>query len=133
MIQLLVGLSMLVAAIWALSVSSWARTEEGRQELIGEFESLSPETVAGVTFILGVAYLALSVSAMLLARGYAKGRPKARRRGRTVALIGTGLALLAIAVPSSEVGPEHPAWSIVFNLTVFFYLGSSNARSYFRG
>ena len=131
-VQLLVGLSMLIGATWGFSLSVWADSPEGREELLGRDVGLPPEAVSGVTFLLGIAYLVLFVSALLLARGYMKGRPWARRRGMMVALFGILSAVLAILVLPGEMGPDHPVWSIVFNLTVFLYLGGRTARAYFR-
>jgi amino acid transporter len=85
----------------------------------------------GLVNILGVAYLILGLSSLWLARGYAKGYERARRRGRLLASMALVFAVLGSILLPPRFAPDSPLWTIVFNLSILLYLGRPRVRAYF--
>jgi hypothetical protein len=82
--------------------------------------------------LLAMAYLALGVMALLLARGYVKGLEWARRRGTSVALFAIFFAILSAIILPDRADPGSPFWTIIFNAIVIIYLRSEKVRRYFK-
>ena len=85
----------------------------------------------GLVNILGIAYLILGLSSLWLARGYAKGYERARRRGRLLASMALVFAVLGSILLPPRFAPDSPLWTIVFNLSILLYLGRPRVRAYF--
>jgi amino acid transporter len=79
----------------------------------------------------GIVYLMLGLSSLWLARGYAKGRERARRRGRLLASLSIVFAIFGSILLPAKLAPESPIWTLVFNLAILLYLGRPKARAYF--
>ena len=90
------------------------------------------KVVSGFFFLGGIVCIAISISAFLLSRGYFKGHEKSRRRGRTVAVLGIVFVLVMLILPiPAKLDPDSPLSTIVLNLVVFAYLGSSKVKAFF--
>ncbi len=129
-IQVLSGIQLLASSLVYFSLVSWSRTPEGIAELskAGEW---ALNNARGIFFLLGVVYFALGTGSLLLARGYVKGRERARRKGRVIAVLAILFAFVGGIILPARLDPGSPVWTVVFNLIVVFYLGSKKVRRYF--
>jgi len=131
LLQILTGIQLILSALVSFAISSWAATPEGQAE-IAELSVRLAENASLIWFLLALVYLALGIAALLLSRGYLNGREWARRKGRVVAAFAILFALIGAIILPVRVGPDSPFWTIVFNVIVIMYLGSSKVRAYFR-
>ena len=129
-IQIISGLQLVVSSLIYFALSSWANTPEGAAEL-AKSGDWALKNGSGLFFLLGIVYLILGVSSLLLARGYVKGREWARHKGRVVAALAMVFAIVGAILLPRRLDPGSPFWTIVFNAIVIIYLGSAKVRNFF--
>lgn len=132
LVQILSGLQMLGGAILALAIAGIASTPEGQEALDATLSPWLAENAVTILVVIGLALLVLALWSFFLARGYIKGIEKARARGRKVAVYAIAFAILGIILVPNRTDPGSPWWTILLNMSIFFYLGSRKVRSYFR-
>lgn len=131
-VQLVSGIQMLGGALWAFSIAGTANTPEGQEALEATLSPWMAENAGTIFAIIGLAMLVIAVWSFVLARGYLKGHEKARRRGRRIALYAIVFAVLSIILVPDRTDPGSPWWTIIFNLTVYLYLGSERVMRFFK-
>lgn len=132
-VQFILGLGYLLSMVWALSVSAWADSVEGQTKLQSVGGEQLAKTISTLFLVVGIVYLLLGISSLMLSRGYFKGRERARHRGRTMAVLAISFALLCLLLPvPAKLGPDSPVWSIVFNLVLVVYLARPRVLAFFR-
>lgn len=89
--------------------------------------------VSSMLFLLGLVFLLMAVSYFFWARGYLRGYERARRRGRSCAVLVIILAIGAIILLGSAVRllMDSPFWTIISNLAIVLYLGRPGVKAFF--
>lgn len=128
--QFVTGVILALYALGMLSLSSYAKTDEGQQKF-SDISVKFAEIASTFFFIVGVVLLILGLSALLLSRGYYLGRESARRRGRTVAILAIVVTILGSLFLPQKLAPDSPGWTILLNAIVFVYLGRPGVRAFF--
>ncbi|MGQ9587358.1 MAG: hypothetical protein ACUVT7_03115 [Thermoplasmata archaeon] len=118
-------------ALGMFQVSSYAATEEGKQRFNEIVSAKFAETASTLFFSVGLVLLILGMSALWLSRGYYRGYESARRRGRTVAVLGIAVSLLGSMFLPDKLAPSSPGWTILLNAVVFVYLGRPRVKAFF--
>ena len=119
LVQILHGLWYLLITLVLFAYSSSA-SDEGKGGM------------AGISFILALAYFLLGVLYLWLARGIVKGQEWARRRGINAAEFAIVLILIGGLVFQSRVlVPESPFWTIIGNALIIWYLRRDKVRRFF--
>lgn len=95
------------------------------------FSSTLEETVSGLVSLIGLAFLIIGLSYLLLARGYVKGYERARRKGRMIAVFAILLAIAGIIILPPKLAPDSPVWTIFFNVVIILYLGRPRVKAFF--
>ncbi len=132
LVQVLSGLQLLGAGLWALAVAAYASTPEGQDALESAISPWVADNAGWIFALLGVVLLALAVFSLLLARGYIKGHEAARARGRKVALYAILFALVGMVLVPNRADPGAPIWTILFNIIIYVYLNREKVKNYFR-
>lgn len=131
LIQFVTGVQLILSALASFAISSWASTPEG-QARISEISQKLAESASMIWFFLAVVYLVLGLSALLLSRGYIRGYERARHKGRTVAALAILFAIFGTMILPERIAPGSPFWTILGNVIIILYLGSSKVKAYFR-
>ena len=136
-LQTIAGITFLIDFIVMLAYSSWAASVEGQARLTEVFSPELAENVPGLLFVLGLVYLALGISTLLLARGLFNGRERARGKARTIAMLAILFAIIG-ALFLNRISPDRfdiqaTWWSIIFNIFVIWYLGKPSVKAFFAG
>jgi len=136
-LQTIAGITFLIDFIVMLAYSSWAASVEGQARLTEVFSPELAENVPGLLFVLGLVYLALGISTLLLARGLFNGRERARGKARTIAMLAILFAIIG-ALFLNRISPDRfdiqaTWWSIIFNFFVIWYLGKPSVKAFFAG
>jgi hypothetical protein len=132
-VQLILWIGYLLSMLWAWSISAWADSVDGQMRLRSVGGGQLAESIPTLFLIVGVVYLVLGISSLMLSRGYFKGRERARHRGRTVATLAIAFAFFCLLFPvPAKLGPDSPFWAIVFNLFLVMYLARPKILSFFR-
>lgn len=134
-LQTLAGISFLIDFIVLMAYSSWAASDEGQARLTEIFSPELAESVPGLLLVLGIVYLVLGISTLLLARGLFNGREKARGKARTVAMLAIMFAIIG-ALFLNRISPDRfdvqaTWWSIIFNFFVIWYLNRPSVKEFF--
>ena len=132
LVQVVSGIQMLGSGLWALAVASIAGTPEGAETLETTLSPWMAENAAAIFTVIGFSFLVLAILSFLLARGYVKGLEKARVRGRKVAFYSILFAILSIVLVPNRTDPGSPWWTILINVTIYFYLNSDKVKGYFK-
>jgi len=62
------------------------------------FSTTLEKSISGIVSIIGLGFLIVGLSHLLLARGYIKGRERARRKGRMIAVFAILLAIAGVII-----------------------------------
>ena len=89
------------------------------------------KSVSGIVSLIGLGFLIVGLSYLLLARGYVNGRERARRKGRMIAVFAIFLAIAGVIVLPAKWGPDSPVWTVFFNFVIILYLGRPRVRAFF--
>ncbi len=95
------------------------------------FSSTLEKSISGLVSLIGLGFLIIGLSYLLLARGYIKGREKARRKGRMIAVFAILLAILGVMILPAKFGQESPVWTVFFNIVIIIYLGRPHIKAFF--
>ncbi len=95
------------------------------------FSSTLEKSISGLISLIGFGFLFVGLSYLLLARGYVKGREKARRKGRMIAAFAIILAIAGVMILPAKLAAESPVWTIFFNIVIILYLGRPRVRAFF--
>jgi hypothetical protein len=95
------------------------------------FSSTLEKSISGIISLIGFGFLFVGLSYLLLARGYVKGREKARRKGRMIAAFAIILAIAGVIILPAKLAAESPVWTIFFNIVIILYLGRPRVRAFF--
>ena len=95
------------------------------------FSSTLEKSISGIISLIGFGFLFVGLSYLLLARGYVKGREKARRKGRMIAAFAIILAIAGVIILPAKLAAESPVWTIFFNIIIIIYLGRLRVRAFF--
>ena len=95
------------------------------------FSSTLEKSISGIISLIGFGFLFVGLSYLLLARGYVKGREKARRKGRMIAAFAIILAIAGVIILPAKLSAESPVWTIFFNILIILYLGRPRVRAFF--
>jgi hypothetical protein len=95
------------------------------------FSSTLEKSISGLVSLIGLGFLIIGLSYLLLARGYVKGREKARSKGRTIAVFAILLAILGVIILPAKLGQESPVWTVFFNVVIIIYLGRTHVKAFF--
>jgi len=132
-VQFILGIGYLLSMLWAWSISSWADSVDGQMKLQSVGGDQLAKSVPTLFLVVGLVYLVLGISSLMLSRGYFKGRERARHRGRTMAALAIVFALFCLLFPvPAKLGPDSPFWAIVFNLFLVMYLARPKVLAFFR-
>ncbi len=132
-LQLILGIGYLSSMLWAWSISSWAGSIDGQTRLQSVGGAQLANSISTLFLIIGIVYLVLGISSLMLSRGYFKGRESARHRGRTMASLAIVFALFCLLFPvPAKLGPDSPFWAIVFNVILVVYLGRPRVMAFFK-
>ena len=89
------------------------------------------KSISGIVSLIGFGFLIVGLSYLLLARGYVKGRERARRKGRMVAVFAIFLAIAGVIILPTKLAPGSPIWTVFFNFVIILYLGRPRVRAFF--
>jgi len=132
-VQLILGIGYLLSMLWAWSISAWADSIDGQMKLRSVGGDQLAESISTLFLVVGIVYLVLGISSLMLSRGYFKGRERARHRGRTMAAIAIAFAFFCLILPvPAKLGPDSPLWAIVFNVFLVVYLARPKVLAFFR-
>jgi hypothetical protein len=95
------------------------------------FSSTLEKSISGIISLIGFGFLFVGLSYLLLARGYVKGREKARRKGRMIATFAIILAIAGVMILPAKLAAESPVWTIFFNIIIIIYLGRPRVKAFF--
>ncbi len=130
--QTISGIQLLVVALIALAFAAIVSDPEVQEQLSPVAEGVDFDMLALLFVVIGIVSLALALFSFALARGYAKGRPWAWRRGRKIAIITILFAVLSLVLMPGRTDPGAPLWTILLNSFIFVYLGRAKVRAWFR-
>lgn len=130
LVQMVSAMQLMLGMIWCFVVSASADDPEVYARLADSSQWLA-DNAGGLFFWLGVVYLVLFLSAMLMAYGYLKGRKWARKRGKSIAKFAIIFAIITIVLFPVRADPGSPWWTILFNLIIIFYLNREKVVRYF--
>lgn len=132
-IQFILGIGYLLSMLWALSISSWASSFDGQVKLRSVGGDQLADLVSTLFLVIGLIYLVMGISSLLLSRGYFKGRESARHRGRTMAALAIVFAVFCLVFPvPAKLGPSSPVWAIIFNMFIVIYLARAKVLAFFK-
>jgi drug/metabolite transporter (DMT)-like permease len=95
------------------------------------FSSTLEKSISGIVSLIGLGFLIIGLSYLLLARGYVKGRERARKKGRMIAVFAILLAIAGVMILPEMFGTESPVWTVFFNVVIILYLGRPRVKSFF--
>ncbi len=95
------------------------------------FSSTLEKSISGLVSLIGLGFLIVGLSYLLLARGYVKGRERARMKGRMIAVFAILLAIAGVIILPAKLVPESPVWTVFFNVVIILYLGRPRVRAFF--
>ncbi len=95
------------------------------------FSSTLEKSISGIVSLIGLGFLIVGLSYLLLARGYVKGRERARRKGRMIAVFAILLAIAGVIILPAKLVPESPVWTVFFNVVIILYLGRPRVKAFF--
>jgi len=95
------------------------------------FSSTLEKSISGIVSLIGLGFLIIGLSYLLLARGYVKGRERARRKGRMIAVFAILLAIAGVMILPEMFGAESPVWTVFFNVVIILYLGRPHVKAFF--
>ena len=130
--QTISGLQLLIFALIAFAIAAIVSDPEAQEQMSSVAREVDFDTLSALFVLIGVAALAIALFSFALARGYAKGRPWAWRRGRKIAILTIVFATLGLILMPARTDPGAPLWTILMNLFIFLYLGRHKVRAWFR-
>lgn len=130
--QTLSGIQLLIQALIAFAIAAIVSDPEVQEQLSSVAGEVDFDTLSLLFVLIGIAALGIAIFSFALARGYAKGRSWAWRRGRKIAVITIILAILGLMIMPARTDPGAPLWTILLNLLIFMYLGRRKVRGWFR-
>jgi hypothetical protein len=89
------------------------------------------KSISGIVSLIGLGFLIVGLSYLLLARGYVKGRERSRRKGRMIAGFAIFLAIAGVMILPAKLAPESPVWTVFFNVVIILYLGRPRVKAFF--
>lgn len=89
------------------------------------------KSISGIVSLIGLGFLIVGLSYLLLARGYVKGRERARRKGRMIAVFAIILAIAGVIILPAKLAPGSPVWTVFFNVVIILYLGRPRVKAFF--
>ena len=131
-VQTLSGIQLLVQALIAFAIAAIVSDPEIQDQLSSVAGEIDFEALSLLFIVIGVVALILSVFSFALARGYAKGRAWAWRKGRKIALFTILVAILGLVLMPARTDPGAPIWTILLNAFIVVYLGRRKVRAWFR-
>ena len=131
-VQTLSGIQLLIQALIAFAIAAIVSDPEVQYQLSSVAGDIDFDTLALLFAVIGVVVLILAVFSFALARGYAKGRAWAWRRGRKIAILTIIIAVIGLALMPPRTDPGAPIWTILLNVFIFVYLGRRKVRAWFR-
>lgn len=131
-IQTLSGIQLLVQALIAFAIAAIVSDPEVQDQLSSVAGEIDFEALSLLFLAIGVVVLIVSVFSFALARGYAKGRAWAWRRGRKIAILTILIAIIGLVLMPARTDPGAPVWTILLNTFIFVYLGRRKVRAWFR-
>ena len=129
--QTVSGLQLLLQALIAFAIAAIVSDPEVQEQLSSVAGDIDFDTLSLLFLLIGVAALCIAIFSFALARGYAKGRPWAWRRGRKIAALTIIIAVLGLIIMPARTDPGAPLWTIILNLFIFLYLGRRRVRAWF--
>jgi amino acid transporter len=130
--QTISGIQLLIVAFVAFAFAAIVSDAEVQEQLSSAANEIDFDSLALLFVVIGIVSLALSVFSFALARGYAKGRPWAWRRGRKIAVFTILFAILGLMLMPARTDPGAPLWTILLNIFIFLYLGRVKVKAWFR-
>ena len=130
-VQTLSGIQLLIQALIAFAIAAIVSDPEVQDQLSSAAGDIDFDTLALLFAVIGVVVLILAVFSFALARGYAKGRAWAWRRGRKIAILTIIIAVIGLALMPARTDPGAPIWTILLNVFIFVYLGRRKVRAWF--
>ena len=130
--QTISGIQLLIQALIAFAIAAIVSDPEVQEQLSSVAGDIDFDTLSLLFLLLGIIALSIAIFSFALARGYAKGRLWAWRRGRKIALFTILLAILGLMIMPARTDPGAPIWTILLNLFIFLYLGRRKVRAWFR-
>lgn len=131
-VQTLSGIQLLIQALIAFAIAAIVSDPEVQEQLSSVAGEIDFDTLSLLFVLIGIAAFGIAIFSFALARGYAKGRPWAWRRGRRIAILTIILAILGLMIIPARTDPGAPIWTILLNLFIFLYLGRRKVRIWFR-
>jgi hypothetical protein len=95
------------------------------------FSSTLEKSISGTVSLIGLGFMLVGLLYLLLARGYVKGRERARRKGRTIAVFAILLAIAGVMILPAKLAAESPVWTVFFNVVIVLYLGRPHVKAFF--
>jgi hypothetical protein len=89
------------------------------------------KSISDIISLIGIGFLVIGLSYLLLARGYVRGREKTRRKGRAIAVLAILLAVLGASILPAGLAPESPVWTVFLNVVIVLYLGRPRVKAFF--
>jgi amino acid transporter len=130
--QTISGIQLLIVALVAFAFAAIVSDSEVQEQLSPVAEGVDFDLLALLFVVIAIVSLAISIFSFALARGYAKGRPWAWRRGRKIAIFTILFAVLGLLLMPGRTDPGAPLWTILLNIFIFLYLGRTKVRAWFR-
>ena len=130
-LQVFSGIQLLFVSIASLVIAAILNSPEGEEQVPTTIQPEAIGLLVVVIAVIGVVALLMAIFSFLLARGYLRGREWSRRKGRQMALLAIGIAVISMLLFPGRADPGSPLWTIMFNVLVYLYLGRKRIRSYF--
>lgn len=130
--QTLSGIQLLMQALIAFAIAAIVSDPDVQEQLSSVAGEVDFGTLSLLFVLIGIAALGIAIFSFALARGYAKGRLWAWRRGRKIAILTIILAILGLMIMPARTDPGAPIWTMLLNLFIFLYLGRRKVRAWFR-
>ena len=130
-LQVFSGIQLLFVSIASLVIAAILNSPEAEEQVPTTIQPEAIGLLVVVIAVIGVVALLMAIFSFLLARGYLRGREWSRRKGRQMALLAIGIAVISMLLFPGRADPGSPLWTMMFNVLVYLYLGRKRIRSYF--
>ncbi|UCE91474.1 MAG: hypothetical protein JSV90_08755 [Methanobacteriota archaeon] len=130
--QTISGIQLLIFGLLAFAIAAIVSDPEMQEQMSSVAHEVDFDTLSMLFVLIGVVALGIAFFSFALARGYAKGRVWAWRKGRKIAVLTIMFATLGLILMPSRTDPGAPLWTILMNLFIFLYLGRRKVRAWFR-